>query len=82
MEIKKVGIGRPVVIGSVRLVPIVQTTIGHWQRDGMVSFWGIKRPVSLLAISPSTRVAFAITGEQVPVERLTEEAPDIKTVID
>lgn len=64
------------------MVPVVQTTIGHYQKGNVVSFWGIKRPISLLAISPSLRVAFAITGEQVPVERLIEEASEIKTVID
>jgi len=82
MEIKKVGIGSPVVIDGVRLVPIVRTTIGYWQKDGMVSFLGTKRPVSLLAISLSTRVAFAIAGEQVDVKWLIEEVPDIKTVIE
>lgn len=81
MEKKEVSIGPPIVVGSVTLVPVVRTSISHWQRGGVVSFFGAKQPVSLLVVTPTARVAFAITGEEIPLAQLVAEVPALKTML-
>lgn len=43
---------------------------------------GAKRPVSLVVVSPSARRAFRVTGEEVSLDQLMQEAPDVKEILE
>lgn len=74
----KIAIGQAVSIGDLKLVPIVKTSVSHWRGW----FFVTKQPVSILAISSSRRVAFAMTGESTPAEQLAERYPELKPDIE
>ena len=81
MEKKEVIIGHPVTTAGVTIIPVAGISLNYWQRKYGSSFYGIKQPVSVIVISPSERKAFRITGEEVPLDQLIQEAPGIKEVL-
>ncbi len=82
LETQKVTAGPAVVVAGVKLVPVVRTTVGHTELGRGVSFFGSKRPVSLLVISPSGAEAYDMTGAKVSVEGLIAEVPELKTMME
>lgn len=82
MEKEEVTIGSPVTAGGVTLLPISQIRLSHVCGQGWVSFYGTKQPTAILAISASGMTAFRITGEEVPLDQLIEEVPQIRHVVE
>ena len=82
MEKKEVEIGNPVTIAEVTLIPVIKSSLAYWRRKGSVSSFGTKQPVSIVVISSSGKKAFGINGEEVPLDQLKREVPDIKEVLD
>jgi len=81
MEKKEVEIGSPVAVRGVILIPVTKVSLNSWRRKGGISSFGIKQPVSIVAVSPSEKRAFRITGEEVPLDQLIKEVPAIKELI-
>jgi uncharacterized spore protein YtfJ len=82
MEKKEVGIGSPVSVAGVTVIPVVEVSLKSLTGSRGASFFGAKQPVSLLVVSPSGERAFRITGEEVPLDQLLKEAPGIKQILE
>jgi len=81
MEKQEVIVDSPVTAGGVTVIPVVEVSLSHWRIKGGISFYGAKRPVSLVVISPAGKRAFRITGEEVALNQLVQEVPGIKEVL-
>ncbi len=82
MEKKEVEIGNPVTIGEVTLIPVVELSLNYWHGGGRFSCFGIKRPASIVVVSPSGKRAFRISGEEVPLDQFIQETPGIREVLE
>ena len=82
MEKKEVEIGNPVTIAGITLIPVIKSSLAYWRHKGSISSFGIKQPSSIIMISPSGKKAFGMNGEEVPLDQLKREVPDIKEVLD
>ncbi len=77
MEKKKVIIAGPVMITGTSLLLVVKQSVNSQPAGGTLFFSGLKQPISLVVNSESGRKAFDIGGNEVPIEKLLEEAPDL-----
>jgi uncharacterized spore protein YtfJ len=82
MEKKKVIIGNPIAVGAVTLIPVAEVSLNHWCGNGSISFFGVKQPVRVIVVSPAAKRAFRITGEEVSLDQLLQEAPGIREVLE
>ncbi len=81
MEKKEVIVGRPVTAGEVTVFPVAEVSLSHRRIGDGISFYGAKRPVSLVVVSPSGSRAFRITGEEVTLDQLIQEVPGIEEAL-
>lgn len=81
MEKKEVGIGNPVAIAGVTLIPVTKVSLNYWRSNGGISFFGSKQPFSVIVVSPSEKRAFRITGEEVSLDQLIQEVPGIQELL-
>ena len=81
MEKKEVGIGTPITVAGVTVIPIVEVSLNYWHNTHAISFFGVKQPISIVVISPSSRRAFRITGEEVSLDQLTKEVPGVEEIL-
>ena len=77
MEKKEVTIVNPVTVAGVTLIPVSKVTINCWHGKRGIAISGSKQPDSIIIVSPSVKRAFRITGEEIPLEQLAQEIPDI-----
>ena len=82
MEKEEIRLETPFAIAGVTLVPIVKTSINHWQSKGELFFIGTKQPLSLLVISPQAKRAFRISGEEISPDELMKEVPAIARILE
>ena len=82
MEKKEVGIGNPVAVAGVTLIPVLQVSVSYWRGGNGISFMGVKQPVSIVVVSPSAKKAFRVTGEEVSLNQLIQEVPDVKGILE
>ena len=81
MEKQEVEVGNPVIIGDVVLIPVVELSVNYWHGKGGAWFFGTRQPVTIVAVSPSVRRAFRVTGEVVPFDQLVQEVPGIREIL-
>ncbi len=77
MEKREVIVDSPVTAVGVTVIPVVKVSLYHWHDKHGTSFYGEKGPVSLVVVTPSARRAFRITGEEIALDQLMQEVPDI-----
>ena len=82
MEKEEIKIEAPFAVAGVTLVPVVKTSLNCWSGKGCLSFFGTKQPDSLVVVAPQAKRAFRINGEEIPLDQLTEEVPDIKEILE
>lgn len=82
MEKEVVRIETPFTVAGVTLVPIVKTRLDCWRSQSRLSFFSIKQPVGIVVISPQVERGFRISGEEVSLDQLKKEVPDIKEVLE
>ena len=82
MEKEEIRIEAPSTLAGITLVPVVKARLNCWHGKGRLSFFGIKQPVSVVVVSPQTKRAFRIDGEEVSLDQLTKEAPGIKEILE
>lgn len=82
MEKKEVGIGKPVSVAGLTLIPVVQVLLNYWSGKGGASFFSVKQPVAVVIVSPSAKKAFRVTGEEVSLDQLAQEFPNIKATLE
>jgi len=81
MEKKEVVIENPVTVAGITLVPVTQFSLNQWHGKHSRLYFGMKEPVGVVVVSPSTKRVFRITGEEISLEELITEAPGIKEVL-
>jgi len=81
MEKNKVAIGSPVAVGEITIIPITRLSLNCGQSKGGALFFGSQQPTHIIIISPSITSAFRITGEQVSLDQLAQEVPNIQKVV-
>ena len=82
MEEKEVAIGNPVAVAGVTIIPVATVLRNQWHGKRGVSSWGSIQPVSIIVLTPTARRAFSITGEELSLEQLIQEVPEVKEVLD
>ena len=82
MEKEEVTIGNPIAVDGVTLIPIVRVSLNSQYCKSGISLFSVKQPIALVVISVSARTAFRITGEEVSIDQLIQEFPDIKGMLE
>jgi len=82
MEKKKIEAENPISVAGITLIPIVRVSINHWHSKNGLSFFASKEPIAITVVSPRATKAFRITGEEVSLEELIKEVPEIKEVLE
>ena len=78
---EEIRIEAPVAVAGVTLIPVVQTSLDCWHRTGNLALFGIKQPVSVVVVSPLEIRAFRINGDEVSLDQIVKEAPDIQETL-
>jgi hypothetical protein len=81
VEKEEMKIEAPFTVARVTLVPVVEASLNCWRGKNSLSSFGVKQPFSLVAISPQGRQAFRMNGEEISLDQLTEEVPDIGEIL-
>ena len=74
---KIVTVEGPFVIGDVTLIAVVRSSLICKCSDKSIWLFGIKLPIAVVLITGSTKRAYRIDGEEVSIEQLLEENPEI-----
>ena len=77
MEKKSVTISSPVAIAGTTLILITKLSLNCQPAGSNIFFSGIKQPVGIVVASPSTKKAFEITGNEIPLNQLIQEVPSL-----
>lgn len=81
MEKKEVGLESPIMVSGLTIVPVVEVSVNCTHTAKITSFSGVKQPVAVVVVSPSLKKAFRISGEEVTIEQLIQEAPALEGVL-
>ena len=79
---KEVAVGHPVAVAGVTLISVTRVSLNCQRGSHSISFFGVKRPVSVVVASPSAKKAFRITGEEISLDQLIQEVPSIEEVVE
>ena len=83
MEKKQINIEGPVSAAGLTIRPVTQTTLYSGQIKGRSTFFGLKKPLYILVIDPSSTIrAFTLTGEAIALEEMVSAHPEIKEEIE
>ena len=81
MEKKEVIAINPVSVAGVKLVPVSKLKINCRQGKRGCAIYGNKQPDSIIVATQSEKRVFRVTGEEITLEQLSEEFPEIiKTI--
>ena len=82
MEKKEVAINNTIAIAGLTIIPVVHVSLNYWLHNSGASFFGIKEPVAVIVVSPAAKRAFRLTGEEVSIDQLVEEASELKEILE
>jgi len=75
-------IGSPIAIAETTLIPVVKSSLNCQSSGKTMFFSGVKQPVSIVVASPSAKKAFEITGQEIPLDQLIQEVPDLIQILE
>ncbi len=78
----KIIVDGPVSAAGQTLIPVNRVSLRRWSTRAGSAFMGIKQPLAVIVVSLKTPRAFRTSGEEVPLEELIKEAPEIKEVLE
>jgi hypothetical protein len=81
MDRKEISIDSPLLVNGVTLIPVVELSLNYRGGNRSIGFFGVKQPIAVVVVSPSTRRAFRISGEEVPLDQLMQEIPSLKQLL-
>lgn len=81
MEKERLSTGAPCTVAGVTLVPIVRTQFNYRQGRKRLSYYGVKQPVAVLVISARDKRVYRISGEEVALDQLIEEVPELEELL-
>lgn len=76
-----VGIDNPVSVRGITIIPIVKLSL-HYSLKAGISIFSTRQPVAVVMISPLQNKSFRITGEEVPLEQLMQEFPEVRETLE
>jgi uncharacterized spore protein YtfJ len=82
MEKKAVAIGNPVSVSGLTIIPVVQVWLNSWRGRRGASYFGTRQPIAVVIVSPTANRAFRITGEEISIDQLQQEAPELARVLE
>jgi len=82
MEKKKVIIAGPVAIAGITLILVIKLSLNCQPSGSNIFFSGIKQPINVVVVSPSTKKAFDIKGDEIPMGPLLQEVPDLAGMLE
>jgi hypothetical protein len=82
MEKKKVIIAGPVAIAGITLILVIKLSLNCQPSGSNIFFSGIKQPINVVVVSPSTKKAFDIKGDEIPMGPLLQEVPDLAWMLE
>jgi len=75
-------VGRPIAIAETTLIPVIKSSLNCQSSGNTIFFSGVKQPVSIVVASPSAKKAFEITGQEIPLDQLIQEVPDLIQILE
>jgi len=81
MEKKKITVDEPVSVAGLTIVTVNQISINLGARGPGAAVMAFKRPLAIVVFSPLKKRAFRITGEEVSLEELIQQIPDLKKLL-
>jgi len=82
MEKKKIIISSPVAIAGITLILVIKLSLNCQPGGSSIFFSGLKQPVNVVMASPSTKKAFDIKGEEIPIGPLLQEVPGLAGMLE
>ena len=82
VEKKEVIIENPVTVGGVTLIPVAQVSLTYKHSNNGISVTCVNQPIAIVVLSVSARKAFRITGEEISINQLIQEIPNIKPMME
>lgn len=80
-EKKEIIVGHPLTFSGLTLIPIMETRLYHWRYRNSFSSFGSKQAIGIIVVTPSVKKAFDINGNEVALEELKREFPDLEAKI-
>jgi hypothetical protein len=82
MEKKKVIIAGPMAIAGITLILVIKLSLNCQPAGSSIFFSGIKQPINVVVASPSTKKAFDVNGDEIPIGLLLQEVPDLAGMLE
>ena len=82
MEKKRVILSSPVAIDGTTLIPVIKSSLNCQSSGSTILFSGVKEPVSVVVASPSAKKAFDVNGQEIPLDQLIKELPNLVRMLD
>ncbi len=81
MEKKEITFTNLVTVAGLSLITVSRVKIECLHSKRGIAFWGSKQPDSIIITTPSAKRAFRITGEEVSLDQLVREIPDLAATL-
>ncbi len=75
------GIDDPISVKGITIIPVVKLSL-HYSFTAGISIFSTKQPIAAVMVSLSQKKAFKISGEEMPLEQLIQEVPQIKETLE
>lgn len=81
MEKDKIYAELPAIVPGATIIPIVKVTSDYRDKIHAISYFGLKRPIGVIVISPTYTKSFRINGEEAPLDDFIKQVPDLETIM-
>ena len=75
-------IAGPMAIAEITLILVIKLSLNCQPAGSSIFFSGIKQPVNVVVASPSTKKAFDVNGDEIPIGLLLQEVPDLAGMLE
>jgi hypothetical protein len=82
VEKKKITISGPVAIAGITLILVIKLSLNCQGAGSNIFFSGIKQPINVVVAAPSTKKAFDMDGDEIPIDPLLQEVPDLAGMLE
>ena len=78
MEKKEIVIEKAFTLAGLSIIPVVEVMLKCSDNNNGIFCYYSRRPLAVIISSTSRRKAIRITGEEVPLDQLIQELPDLQ----
>ena len=79
---REIRTDKPLTANGVTLIPVTKLSLNCQRIGNSISFFAVKEPTSVVVLSQATRRAFNITGEEISLGQLVQDAPSIEELME